>query len=815
MNKFYWKIRKMFLRIIFEVKKRLFLLDALEHKTKLNVAFYRRIAKELLKHVIINACILFLIYKLDNHFIPALKLSTDTNKTLFSDILISALGISGVFLGLYCSNMMSVFTSRYINAPEILVTLFEEDLLTNKCMNIISDFIISATIVLILNLMGIIPGVILIAYLFVRTVIIIISYGFSGKRVFHISNISTISTRLYRNIYKAFKTITKSKLFFKDSNFQHHCYKVVNNNIDFIGKIIEYTNQIDTAKEPAIKVFLENNLDLLDAYWKLKPSIPFDSDWYCEKIIYTKWHRANDHEIDFAIRTGTSITPQKTKDHFWFENSILKLDENCLNILTKSNIFTNMYTWITKIADLGHTSVKTGSLIFYMQYIIKAKQKTLDLIINQDEKFSITEKMALIENMMGVYINIIIAIRNYLKKLNIEEILEEATKYSKKSQLPNNMYFNHSDIHTLYDCIHTENKIEKHRFTPDWYIKQIVAKHIYEFMIDLYTSLDNIFNEEVPSILNSLIEHKLYAEIMVAYSKITELNAKSIGLMDALEENISSLEKYHIEKTIVWKTNSVTNFKEKHKKFVSNMTENWCTYSCAFSLKHHDELESFPDFLGECYNYICASLMDSIVEEDFDSFSAGYKNLWKFTFLYWENIRKDLLNIKEQYLQDRVLRVFSSPFIECGYISGYAFLLGEITNKECWKTLVVETFKDFIEKFPEESGIRQKNCEIIVSMLNSKHFLRPGIYNRDTIHTRWKQVFEGAIREKKYLKWKDGLYIQGIDSDSDLLKAVISYHDTFNLLRCDAYEIFAVKILNAYLDGDKKYRSITRWEDKL
>lgn len=815
MNKFYWKIRKMFLRIIFEVKKRLFLLDAFEYKAKLNVSFYFRIATELFKHVLVNACILFLLYKIDNNFVPTLKLTTDTTKTLFSDVLISALGISGVFLGLYCSNMMSVFTSRYINAPDVLVNLFEEDLLTNKCLNIISDFIITATIVLILNLMGIIPGAVLITYLFVRTVIIIISYSFSGKRIFHISNVSTISARLYQNIYKAFKTITKSKLFFQDTNFQHHCYKVVDKNLDFIETIVEYTNQIDTAKEPAIKAFLENNLDLLGSYWKLKPSIPFDSEWYCEKIVYSKWHRADDHEIDLALRTGTSINPQKMKDYFWVETKILKLNEMCLDTLLNNNVFTNMYRWVSRTAELSESAVGAESLIFYLQCVNQVRQKVLEQVANQNAVFSITEKMAMVENIMGVYINTIIAIRKYLQKMDIEAVLEEATSYSKISQLPINQYFNHNDVQTLYECIDTEYKIEKCKVTPNWYIKQVIAKHIYKSMIEIYTALDNIFNNDVPAILDMFIKNKLYAETMVVYSKITELNSKARGLTDTIESYLSLLKKHHIETSIVWESNPITDFEEKQKKFLSEMTENWCKYSCLFSLKHNDELESLPDFLGECYNYICASLMDSIVEEDFDSFSAGYKNLWNFTFVYWENVRKDLLNIKEQYLQDRVFRVFSSPFIECGYISGYAYLLGEITNKECWKTLVVETFNDFIGKFPEESGIRKRNCEIIVSMLNSKHFVRPGIYNRDIIHTRWKQVFEGAIREKEYLKWKDDLYVQAIDTDSSLLKAVISYHDTFSLLRCEAYEIFANQILNTYLDEGKKYKSITRWEERL
>lgn len=40
------------------------------------------------------------------------------NSNILSDVLIGELGVAGVILGLYCSNISSIYSTRYANAPE-------------------------------------------------------------------------------------------------------------------------------------------------------------------------------------------------------------------------------------------------------------------------------------------------------------------------------------------------------------------------------------------------------------------------------------------------------------------------------------------------------------------------------------------------------------------------------------------------------------------------------------------------------------------------------------------------------------------------
>lgn len=62
-----------------------------------------------------------------------------SNISIFSEILSVIVGAAGVFLGLYCSNIMSMYSEKYANATQNISRVYENDILTNKCIKMITD----------------------------------------------------------------------------------------------------------------------------------------------------------------------------------------------------------------------------------------------------------------------------------------------------------------------------------------------------------------------------------------------------------------------------------------------------------------------------------------------------------------------------------------------------------------------------------------------------------------------------------------------------------------------------------------------------
>ena len=89
----------------------------------------------------------------------------------------SAKDQTGIILGLYCSNISSVYSTRYANAPEKIAIAFQYDRLTVKCLNSISGFIIYGTIILIELLMELKVGWISGGALIIWSILVVISFG--------------------------------------------------------------------------------------------------------------------------------------------------------------------------------------------------------------------------------------------------------------------------------------------------------------------------------------------------------------------------------------------------------------------------------------------------------------------------------------------------------------------------------------------------------------------------------------------------------------------------------------------------------------
>ena len=75
---------------------------------------------------------------LDRFLLKRFEVITINSSDLLNYI-IGGLGIAGIFLGLYGSNIMSIYSAKYTDAPKRIRELFEKDRLTTKIVNTISQ----------------------------------------------------------------------------------------------------------------------------------------------------------------------------------------------------------------------------------------------------------------------------------------------------------------------------------------------------------------------------------------------------------------------------------------------------------------------------------------------------------------------------------------------------------------------------------------------------------------------------------------------------------------------------------------------------
>ena len=180
-NKWYWRIRKQLQNLKFRVKLLIFKImyyDKLNRRRKMLIDYFLR--------VVGITFISYVFYLLDSILLQLINNTIDNS--IFLNIVVAELGVFGVFLGLHCANIASIYSSKYSDAPNILSNAFRNDKKIAKGINSIINSIIYSTCILIEILMGCNIGWITVVVFVLLSLKVVISYSAIGKKTYYLSN---------------------------------------------------------------------------------------------------------------------------------------------------------------------------------------------------------------------------------------------------------------------------------------------------------------------------------------------------------------------------------------------------------------------------------------------------------------------------------------------------------------------------------------------------------------------------------------------------------------------------------------------------
>lgn len=322
----YWKIRNIFGKFLFLFKKLFYKFSVSRNKAKLTFSVKRSLFKDVLKHLIINGLFFVITLGIDYLLYKCFGICIKINKALLSDILIAMVGVAGVFLGLYCSYISTIFSSKYANCPKEMSKLFENDFITDKSIKAIVNYIIFSIIIILFSFCSYTIGIVTILVNILSGIYVIVSYIHIGKRILRMTDTYFVSESLYRKIYSYINRITIPHPFSKDNTLQYNNKNFTTDALEKLITINNYNLSYGNHKKISILEFMQNNLFLISHYLDKKPLIPYDSLWFKSEG-YKKWYNASDSEISIAIQTGTNISNTEVFDKYWFETKILEINK--------------------------------------------------------------------------------------------------------------------------------------------------------------------------------------------------------------------------------------------------------------------------------------------------------------------------------------------------------------------------------------------------------------------------------------------------------------------------------------------------------
>jgi len=153
-HKAFWILRYLASKNAFWVQKVWYSLSQKYDSGKRTISFQCLIIRTTVWQTLKSLVWVGILFVGDGRLLPFIYthiLQCDTatmDQAIAVDIFLGGLGIAGVILGLYCSNIVSIFSAKYANAPDRLSQLFQRDIITNRCVRQIISYIVFCIILL-------------------------------------------------------------------------------------------------------------------------------------------------------------------------------------------------------------------------------------------------------------------------------------------------------------------------------------------------------------------------------------------------------------------------------------------------------------------------------------------------------------------------------------------------------------------------------------------------------------------------------------------------------------------------------------------
>lgn len=809
-NRLYWKIRKAFLNLKFRLKKNYYgIYSSLDAETSY-LSFWSVVIKKTLL-VIIRTSLVAIALLIAESLFTKVNLFNPVDNNMLLDALIGGIGVAGVILGLYCANISSIYSSKYSDAPESISFAFQNDKLTQRCIRSLIEYIVFGFIIITEILIGIALSWLTVIVIILWSITVIISYSLAGSRTYRLSDIYAVANDTHRALYKTVKKRLKSRFFASDANFQNHFCVTTDKQIRLLETVQRYASNSEKIGNSSLYDFMAQNLVLLDIYWEVKPTISKKSLWYKSEGKYQKWHLSSSTEVEMALNTGTPLTPKDEHDYLWFENRIFEINKACIKELINRRDYVTIYKYTLLLEQLIKNAIKANELGYFVNQIngICSHIET-NIIANEEieEKRTIA---GIVEVISVLYLRLFINCSNSFKMLDLEKIDKLVI-----SSIDSGVSIEQSPVlrgrrnHEFYEKITSEILTEGDRVTPEWVIKQAIAKEEYD---NLNAALDAVIDglNTVFTLGKKLSEEKRLFDACIILSRFYEYESKHIRFKTIMEQTIKDLESHHIDKEIEWENSRLSVLEEclfEWRKTIPDLLGK-CAFS--FAIETWDNRDEYPDFLGECYNHICMDAIDSIVNNSHDQFKSDFESLTRLMLLYQEYIRTDFVKKKDLYRIEYSYYMITYPIIEWAQIGGLAILWGEFFNEPQWNNTVNSLVSQIIN---DKKGNDIKLAEKLVEYAQNRERYILGIGSRSVLETSWNIRVAEAIKSTKEYETEDYFYGTRLKTDSNLLKAFCGSFPSYGFPSNTADVLF-VTCINSKLPKEKRYHSISKWEEKL
>lgn len=807
----FWILRDLYNKLCFFIKEKIYRVIRHFVSRKKYKSFEFSVISTIFKGLVLAVVLELALLTVDS-CISEILADHKLDKTVYNSVVVSGIATAVVILGLYCSNISSIYSVSYVNAPAQLASRFYDDRLTRKCIKSIIYYIIFEIIQLIIcaytGEIGWTSFIVSCGW----SLYMMITFANARERVYQLSDVYSLAEDSYWILSRTITEYLNISMFSNDKSFQNHFMLVAEKQIDYLKVIQKYASsneQSGSADNNSRKNFLLHNLSLIYLYWERKKAISLQSDWYRSESIYKKWHSTSDVEAMLSLRSGMPLLKLEKKNKDWFEDEIFSINLSDIKLFFLQRSYDEIIEYIDTLETTRQNAAECNELSCYLKHLNCIKDLVTDSISDIRTEEERIKYAGVIEKMSTAYLNVAFDAEKICSSLNIDDVFVETIKaIDTEKAYDRNKRLMRRGNRNFYCNILTELSIEGKRLTPDWVIKEEISHEEYtklnSLIIDVNKSVKSAFE-----LCGKCEENNLPFETSVILLKFYELDNVMAKFIESADDLCKQLSNYHIDKKETWEVSEMLSLSDSIKSVKEQVPAMLSKCVAEYAFNNHNGSSERPDIIGESFYHLCEETLNSITSNNLKQFEIDFINLTNLMIIYQEYLRSEYQNEDDGDVE-RVAYILSSPVTEWGQIGGLGILWGEFVDDEAWKKIIISNVERINNSRSDNSVIMEIADRI--SYRSMFHFWGTGM--KDMLESNWKQRVEEAMKSSSVYRTKPGVYGNELDTKSKLLKEFCSNFELFGFMH-DPSEVFMIACINSLLPKDKKINTNYSWENHL
>ena len=658
----------------------------------------------------------------------------------YSNLLTAAVGLGGLFIGLYYAAIASVGTSGYADAPNNIRDLLAYETVGHAYMRFVSILTLMSFLLLTFHVLGYPPVPLAALLISFGTGLAILGFVYLGTRAFNLLDPTVLCDVVVLRLHRHCTQVQAGSYRWSDPSFQEHAHLAARDNMTTLALLSDIIAPAQHLNGRPFVNLCKKLLSFLMWYESAKNRIPTDSRWYTRRYVHPHWYHMSDTTTSLAHDTGTMVPPHTTSDKRWIESSTLAIVRRCLEVNVNHERYELVNELLLRLNDYCALLAREDQVEVSCQLVraiaswcsgpyTRDPARSPDIASHQ---VTICELLAVMPtNVLLAYSQVLRANTSSFTRRHLQQISWARPLSLYRVGFPEHVV---TELEWLRPRLEFEVKVEGRMVTPLWYIQERLALKNAEHVRGAITAVVDDFCNHFRDLIQLAGGAQGGWLAAVFISREQEYLKKLNGAWKELFSCWADVGRpRRVEGLPTIDQDAFVAKKDGEElQVLQSMAE------ASVALGRLERPKNYPDFGGQFLHSVGEALLSAAAANEPGIIGALFGRYLTASVLQFERLRPE--NDEARWRQERATKVAVAPLLDAMDLAGYVILFAERYDNAALSEPVRVAWDGYVRQQREVLETMASAVRLTESAFELAH--------RSIVRAGWKQMvaatFEGA-----------------------------------------------------------------------